>query len=51
MMISLTVWKWLSENIIMKNESIIIYSHLSRSKELVFRREENDVTVKIQLSI
>jgi len=46
-LIFLTVQRWLSENITMKNEKIIIYSHLSRTRELVSRKRENDVMIKI----
>jgi len=31
----------------MRNEKMIIYSYLSRSRELVFKREENDIIIKI----
>jgi len=30
----------------MRNEKRVIYSHLNRSRELVFREEENDVMIK-----
>ena len=46
-MISLTVQRQLLENMMMRNEKIIIYFYLSRSKELVFREEENDVMIKV----
>jgi len=46
-MISLTVWRWLSENMMMRKKKMIIYSHLNKSRKLVFKKEENNVTVKI----
>jgi len=46
-LISLTAQRWLSENMMMRNEKMIIYFHLSRFRELVFREEENNVMIKI----
>jgi len=46
-LISLTVQRQLLEDMMMRNEKIIIYFYLSRSKELVFREEENDVMIKV----
>ena len=37
----------LSEDMTVRNEKIIIYSHLSRFRELIFKKKENDVMIKI----
>ena len=37
----------LSEDITMRNEEMIIYFCLNRFRELVFRKKEDDVMIKI----
>ncbi len=46
-MISLTVQRWLSEDMMMRNKKMIIYSCLNRFKELVSKKKKDNVTVKI----